>query len=69
MAGGEVSKFADYPWASGDLHLIDEECPWQRYFMARYAAANGPRFLGKRVPLLSYYDGTIKHRLSTLETV
>ena len=68
MRGGEVSKLSRYPWTHGDLHLVDEACPWQRYFIGKYQAKRGPKLLGKRLPLLNYYDGTIHHRLSILET-
>jgi hypothetical protein len=64
LPGGEVSRFLSYPWLPEDRHLVDEPCPWHQWFVGR--ASRGPRVLGVRIPLLSYYDGVHRHRLTQL---
>jgi SAM-dependent methyltransferase len=54
MPGGEVSIFAEYPWAEGDEHVLDELCPWHQWFRAL------------RPPFRRFYDGPIRHRLTRL---
>ena len=68
MVGGEKSEFLNYPWQPQDRHIVDEPCPWQRYFLASSAAARGPKILNQRVPFVSYFDGPVHHRLSALAT-
>jgi len=46
--------------------LIDEICPWCKYFFARCKASRGPKLFNVRVPLVNYMDGDIRHRLSVL---
>lgn len=67
MPAGEVSRFSDYPWETGDVHFIDEICPWSVFFLHRNTLEKGPMFLGARVPFCNYYDGPIRHRLSKLQ--
>ena len=66
LVGGEVSKFYDYPWQQEDKILVDEECPWHRFIVGRYRAELGPTLLGRRIPFLSYFDGSMLHRLAVL---
>ena len=68
LPGGEVLEFYRYPWVSGDQYLLDEVCPWHRYFFARGQSDNGPKLLGVRVPFVNFYDGDHMHRLAILYT-
>ena len=68
MDDGEVSEFVNYPWLEADRYIINEYCPWPRFYLGRTLARNGPRLLGVRVPLVNYYDGKFKHRLAILAT-
>jgi hypothetical protein len=67
LAGGEVLKFYSYPWKDKDRHRIDEKCAWQRFFFAAHMEPRGPKIGPWRVPFVNYYDGTLQHRLTTLE--
>ena len=66
LVGGEIQEFARYPWDSRDVHLVDEGCPWHKYYLSFSTSTNGPRLLGFRVPFVNYFDGPIRHRLTRL---
>ena len=66
LVGGEVSIFEAYPWSRDDVHVVDEVCPWHRYFLDHHTLSNGPRVLGFRVPFVNYFDGLHRHRLTRL---
>ena len=66
MSGGEVADFFAYPWRSDDRFLVDEFCPWQRYYLSLRRAPLGPRLLGQRRPFVNFYDGETRHRLAVL---
>lgn len=70
LPGGEVVEFKKYPWDDNDKHLIDEYCPWYKYFLSLLScqAQNGPRIFGIRIPFINYFDGPILHRLTVLST-
>ncbi len=68
MPGGEVSEFFQYPWTERDIHLVDNYCPWHRYFLSMSKAQNGPKLLDFRIPFINYFDGPHRHRLSNLYT-
>jgi len=68
MPGGEVSEFRKYPWKPEDRHLVDEYCPWYKYFLAYRKTKYGPRLLGIRIPLINYFNGPVMHRLTVLYT-
>jgi hypothetical protein len=54
LPGGEIVRFAEYPWWPSDVILIDELCPWhQDYYMLR-------------PPFYRPYDGPVRHRLVLL---
>ena len=69
LAGGEVTRFLSYPWDERDRVLIDEPCPWQRFYLSFHRTERGPKFFNRRVPLIAYYDGDMHHRLSTLHVL
>ncbi len=54
LPGGEISRFADYPWQSDDHVIIDEPCPWHQHFY---------KF---RPPFFCPYHGPHRHRLAWL---
>ena len=64
----EVSEFLNYPWLEADRYLVNEYCPWPRFYFGRTRTRIGPRILGVRVPLVNYYDGKFMHRLVILAT-
>ena len=68
MEGGEVSEFLNYPWRDDDRHLVDGVCPWLDYFLSWGRNLRGLSILGKRVPMVNYYDGVTLHRLTVLAT-
>jgi hypothetical protein len=55
LPDGTASRFADYPWLSGDKIFVDEPCPWTQFYYST------------RPPFYRPYDGTIRHRLVTLQ--
>ncbi|MDP2652753.1 MAG: putative sugar O-methyltransferase [Candidatus Omnitrophota bacterium] len=65
--GGEIVRFAEYPWDSGDRHLVDEEAPWYKYFFSLHKTRRGLRLAGVRVPFINAFDGPVRHRLSVLK--
>lgn len=65
LRGGEQTAFLAYPWHPEDRHLIDELCPWWRHHFSTHTSANGPRWLGVRVPLVNYFK-PVRHRLTQL---
>jgi len=67
MPGGESSRFFNYPWSDKDVHLVDEYCPWQRYFLALWKSEKGLAVLNVRIPFVNYFDGEIRHRLTVLD--
>jgi len=68
LSGGERLEIRKFPWLERDIHLIDEYCPWFRYFLSRARTVDGPRAFGMRIPFINYFDGRIIHRLSVLST-
>ncbi len=69
LPAGEITRFLLYPWHKNDVHLVDEDCPWYRYFFSWRKAANGPRLWNIRIPLVNFFDGLIRHRLTILSTL
>lgn len=66
LPDGTITRFMDYPWLKEDKHLVNEECPWHRFFFGRSAAEN-IKLLGLfPIPLLHRYDGVHWHRLTLL---
>ena len=65
---GEVAEFGNYPWQESDKNVMDDSCPWNLYFFLWGRAVNGPRLFGLRLPLASFYDGKVLHRLAVLAT-
>ena len=67
LPGGEITKFYSYPWGEHDRHIVDELCPWQRYYFGIHRTLRGLKIFGLRVPFISYFDGDIQHRLTVLD--
>lgn len=55
LPGGEEIKFEKYPWKPNDIHYIDEEPAFYRYFISG------------RYPFIRYFDGKMRHRLTRME--
>jgi len=68
MPGGEISRFMDYPWKSSDQYLVDELCPWYKYYLALRPTKRGIKILGCRIPFINYFDGELRHRLVILSS-
>ena len=68
LLGGEILKFHEYGWKEGDVHHIDELCPWYRYFFALGTARFRHRVAGVPVPFVHRFAGDMRHRLTTLAT-
>jgi hypothetical protein len=66
MPGGEISRFAEYPWSERDEVFIDGRCPFYTHYLSRHTAPAGPRLLGMRVPFVNHFDGVHLHRLARL---
>ncbi len=66
LAGGEILEFKHYPWHPEDVHLVDETCPWHKYYLSFITTANGPRVFGARIPFVNDFDGPTRHRLTRL---
>lgn len=67
LCGGEVVEFGCYPWAPGDVVLLDKYCPWQRYFLAVNWPKNGPTLGPLKLPIVNYFAGKTRHRLVRME--
>lgn len=65
LPGGEVIRFADYPWQADDEIFLDGPCPYYSHFFAPYTLPEGPRVLGWRVPGWNAF-GEHRHRLARL---
>jgi len=65
----KVVEFQKYPWSKKDKYLIDERCPWQKYFLSIHHTSHGPRPFGFRIPLINYVKGPVRHRLTILSTL
>jgi len=68
LIGGEVSDFLMYPWDPEDILILDRECPWYRYYMARGAPGLGKYVFGLRIPFLNLFDTPHLLRLANLKT-
>lgn len=66
LKGGEILEFNKYPWSEHDQHLVDEYCPWYKYFLSLSHSKNGPKIFGMRIPIIHYFDGTMQHRLTKM---
>ena len=66
LPDGELLEFANYPWSNADRFLVDEDCPWNQHRLSVTPASRDPSVLGVKVPILQYYAGPIKHRLTIL---
>lgn len=66
LPDGTITRFMDYPWLKEDKHLVNEECPWHRFFFGRSAAENMKLLKLVPIPLLHRYDGVHWHRLTLL---
>lgn len=51
----EVIEFSKYPWHFEDNHLVDEICPFYRYYFSA------------RFPFIRKFDGPIRHRVTNLK--
>lgn len=65
LIGGEISRFMEYPWLATDKHLVDELCPWHKWWFGRGRSPH-VKLCGLPIPLLHEYDGPIWHRLTKL---
>ncbi|MCM8760948.1 MAG: putative sugar O-methyltransferase [Candidatus Omnitrophica bacterium] len=54
LPGGEVIEFEKYPWNRNDVHLVDEECAFYRYY------------LSLRPPFFHRFEGPFRHRVTVL---
>ena len=68
MDGGEITRFEEYPWDQGDRYLVDADCPWMKFFISGQKTRRGFKIGQWRVPLINYFDGDLKHRLTILKT-
>ena len=66
LPDGEIVEFYKYPWKPDDVHLVDETCPWYRWYLSLAPSKKGPTLFGVRIPLINYFDGPIFHRLTIL---
>lgn len=55
LSGGEVIEFSKYPWHAEDKYLVDEICPFYKYYFSA-----SPPFIHK-------FDGLFTHRLTNLK--
>ncbi len=67
LVDGEKSEIHCYPWSLNDIVLLDEYCPWQKYFVSRAKSENGPTFLNIRIPFINYYDGKTIHKIVVID--
>ena len=57
LPDGTITRFSDYPWASGDQILADELCPWHQ------------QYYSFKPPFFRPYDGPIRHRLAVMSSI
>ncbi len=58
LIGGELLRFADYPWHGFTRILVDEPCPWHQTY---YSLRRNKFFPIPKTGIL--YDGILDHRL------
>ncbi len=68
LFNGEKSEIRNYPWKQEDQVLLDECCPWQKYFVSKKQTRKGPSLFDKRIPFINYYDGKTIHRVVVMKT-
>jgi hypothetical protein len=68
MPDGTWSRFNDYPWDEEDAVLVDEPCPWHRYFLTPDPKGR-VRIFGHRLPRKVTYDGVHWHRLARMSPI
>ena len=66
LPGGEVTRFADYPWRVDDEVFLDGPCPYYRHYFSPKTHPSGPRVLGWRVPYVNHFEGRVWHCLARL---
>ena len=66
LPDGETTDFYQYPGSGQDEVFVDGPCPYYSHYLSSYAAPNGPRIWGLRVPFVNYFDGVHHHRLARL---
>lgn len=54
---GEILQFHKYPWVEGDIHLVDEEPQYYKYYM------------NYKWPFVHFFDGKMHSRLTVMKTV
>jgi SAM-dependent methyltransferase len=66
LPDGTAARIFEFPWSKEDLFLVDEECPWHKFFVGRVGPENVKLFGWLPVPLVKRYDGVHWHRLAKL---
>lgn len=56
LPDGTIISFSEFPWKDSDQIIIDELCPWQKYYHSAHP------------PFFHRYEGKVRHRLVKLST-
>ena len=66
LPDGTPARIFEFPWKKEDVFIVDEVCPWHKFFVGRIGGTN-VRFLNFiPIPFLRKYDGVHWHRLAHL---
>jgi hypothetical protein len=66
LPDGTAARIFEFPWKIEDVFLVDEECPWHKFFVGRIGGKNVKLFNLVPIPFLRRYDGVHWHRLAKL---
>lgn len=60
------ARIFEFPWKKEDTFIVDEVCPWHKFFVGRIGGTNVRLFNTLPIPFLRKYDGVHLHRLARL---
>jgi hypothetical protein len=66
LPDGTPARIFEFPWKDEDEFLVDEPCPWHKFFVGRIGGKNVKLMGIIPIPLLRKYDGVHWHRLAVL---
>jgi hypothetical protein len=66
LPDGTPARIFEFPWEAEDVFLVDEVCPWHKFFVGRIGGKSVKLLDFIPIPLLRKYDGVHWHRLALL---
>jgi hypothetical protein len=66
LPDGTAARIFEFPWKKEDVFIVDEVCPWHKFFVGRIGGTNVKLMNIIPIPLLRKYDGVHWHRLAKI---